>query len=65
MVKPYWKYLPAFHVPNSYDEMVPLRHPMVKAYPPRAAPPYLGPLAYLATVATVLASLVEGRDPEL
>ena len=33
MVKPYEKFLPAFHVPNSYGKMVPLRHPMVKPYP--------------------------------
>ena len=46
MVKPYWTILPAFH---SYDKMVPLQHPVVKACYPRASPSYLSPLAYLAT----------------
>ena len=33
MVKPYYNFLPAFHVPNGYVKIVPLRHPMVKPYP--------------------------------
>ena len=52
MVKAYWKVLPALHVPNTYGKLVPLRHPMVKPYPPRAPRPYHASLAYLAIVAT-------------
>ena len=53
MVKAYWKVLPAFHVSNSYGKMVPLRHPMVKPYPPSSLTTIPRPLAYLAIVATL------------
>ena len=33
MGKSYYNFLPAFHVPNIYGKVVPLRHPMVKPYP--------------------------------
>ena len=49
MVELYWKVLPAFHVLKSYGKMVPLRHPMVKAYLPRASRRFIGPPTYLAT----------------
>ena len=53
MVEPYEKFLPACHVPNSYGKMVPPATPYGKTIPPRASPPYLGPLANLANVATL------------
>ena len=37
MIKTYQNILPAFHVPNNYGKMVPLRHPMVKPYPPQGS----------------------------
>ena len=64
MVKAYWKVLPALHVPNTYGKLVPLRHPMVKPYPPRAPRPYLAPLAYLAIVATLRGVCFYHRVPE-
>ena len=64
MVKPYQKFLPAFHEPNSYGKMVPPRAPYGKTIPPRAPPPYLGPLAYLANVATLRGVWFYHRVPQ-
>ena len=41
MVKAYWKILPALHVPNTYDKLVPLRQPPITfAHAAAAAPSF-------------------------